>query len=159
MAKIIKKNSLSNLNLKIEDLDQKWKRAVADYQNLEKRVNAQQSNFVRLANAGLIDKLLSVVDDLERAMEHSQDKGIKLITNRFKDILRSEGVEEIKADGKSFDPETMDAADMVKGPKNKVVNVSLKGYTLNNQVIRPAKVEVGSGTGNRNPEPVEGSSK
>ena len=145
MAKAAKKTNQSDLQQRVEELEAKWKRALADYQNLEKRITAQQSEFVKFANSSLIDKLLAVLDDLERALDHSQDKGLKLITNQFRDVLKSEGVEEIKAQGESFDPETMDAAELVKGAKNTVITVLLKGYTLNSKVLRPAKVEVGSG--------------
>jgi len=129
----------------LDQLDQKWKRALADYQNLEKRVKNQQVEFVKFASAALIDKLLTVVDDLERAASHTKDKGIGLIASQFKDILKTEGVEEIIALGKKFDPETMDATEMTTGKKNIINKIVLKGYTLNGKVLRPAKVHVGKG--------------
>jgi molecular chaperone GrpE len=140
-----KKDSVHELNQKIKELEENWKRALADYQNLEKRVSQQQQSFVRLANASLIDKLLGVFDDLERASEHIKDHGLKLILNQFRSVLESEGVKEIETEGKDFDPETMDCTEMVPGPKNKVIKVLLKGYRLNDHVIRPAKVQVGKG--------------
>ena len=100
---------------------------------------------MRLANASLIDKLLGVLDDLERATNHIKDHGLKLILNQFKSVLETEGVQQIQAKGEEFNPETMDCVDMVPGPKNKVVKVLLKGYKLNDHVIRPAKVQVGKG--------------
>lgn len=130
---------------KLKVLEEKWKRALADYQNLEKRVEKEKEEFAKFANARLIDKLLNVQDSLERAVEHLKDKGLKLILDQFKSALESEGLSEIKAMGEKFNPETMDAVKMGEGPKNKVVEVILKGYALNNRVLRPAKVKVGKG--------------
>ncbi len=140
-----KQKPVDELNKRVQELETGWKRALADYQNLEKRIKQDKQRFVRLANAALIDKLLSVVDDLERASLHLKDDGIKLILNQLKGIFESEGVKEIEAEGHEFDPEAMDCKDMVAGKKNIVMRVLLKGYTLNNHVIRPAKVEVGTG--------------
>ena len=131
--------------LKPKDLEEKWKRALADYHNLEKRVEKEKEEFAQFANARLIDKLLNVLDDLERAVDHLGDKGLKLILDQFKAVLASEGLSEIKAEGEKFDPETMDAVKMVKGKKDRVVEVILKGYKLNHKVLRPAKVKVGQG--------------
>lgn len=144
-TKKAKKKHHQDLQKRVTDLEGKWKRALADYHNLEKRVSAQQSEFVKFASAALIDKLLAVLDDLERAVAHSQDQGLSLIVNQFSQVLKSEGVAEIKAKGEAFNPETMDAVEMVKGKKNTVMKVITKGYTLNSKALRPAKVEVGKG--------------
>lgn len=145
LKKIVKKKSLKELQEEIENLEENWKRALADYNNLEKRVSDQQQTFVRLANASLVDKLLGVLDDLERAVDHIKDKGLNLVLDQFREVLDSEGVKEIEVEGEEFDPETMDCVEMAPGEENKVVKVQLKGYTLNDHVIRPAKVEVGIG--------------
>ena len=128
---------------KPEDFENRLKRALADYANLEKRIEREKESFVKLANAQLLDKLLSVLDDFELCEEHLNDEGVSLVCERFKEVLESEEVEEIKASGQKFDPETMDAVEIVSGPKNKVVEVILKGYLLNDKVLRPAKVKVG----------------
>lgn len=129
----------------IADLENKWKRALADYANLEKRIEKEKEDFVKFANAQLLDKLLNVLDDLESAEKHLKDKGLTLAGNRFREILKEEGVEEIEVLGRNFDPELMDAVETVDGPKNKVVEVVLKGYKLYGKVLRPAKVKVGGG--------------
>jgi molecular chaperone GrpE len=134
---------------KLEDFENRLKRALADYANLEKRVVREKEDFVKLASAQLIDKLLPVLDDLGLCKEHLKDKGISLIYNRFQEVLESEGLEEIKASDEKFDPETMDCVELVSGPKNKVVEVVLKGYFLNGKVLRPAKVRVGQGDKSR----------
>lgn len=130
---------------KLEDLENRLKRTLADYANLEKRIAREKEEFVKQATAQLMDKLLSVLDDLELCEEHLKDKGVTLARDRFKEVLKSEGVEEIKALGKKFDPETMDAVELTSGPKNKVMEIVLKGYFLNDKVLRPAKVKVGQG--------------
>jgi len=130
---------------KDKDLENRLKRALADYANLEKRVLREKEDFVKLANAQLLDKILSVFDDLELCEKNLKDRGISLVCQQFREVLKSEGVEEIKALGEKFDPETMDAVEIVSGPRNRVMEVVLKGYLLNGKVLRPAKVKVGGG--------------
>ncbi len=139
------KKKTKGVEEKLENFENRLKRALADYANLEKRVEREKEDFVRLANAQLVDKLLPVLDDLELCEKHLKDKGVSLVSGQFREVLESEGLEEIKASGEKFDPETMDCVEIVAGPKNKVVEVALKGYLLNNRVIRPAKVKVGQG--------------
>lgn len=134
---------MKNLHQQVTDLEAKWKRAVADYRNLERRVNDQQRVVVKWANAILIEKLLAIMDDLGRANKQLQDKGLELVIERFRDVLKSEGVEPIEALGREFDPELMECLETVAGVKNQVVKVALTGYTLNGKVLRPAKVAVG----------------
>ncbi len=140
-----KKAGGDQLEEKVKDLENKWKRALADYRNLEKRVEKERVSLVKFLSVGLIDKLLGVLDDLERAEEHLRDRGLTLAVNQFKQVLRTEGVEEIKAQGEEFNPETMDCSEITEGPKNKVVSVIEKGYRIEKKVIRPAKVKVGGG--------------
>lgn len=128
-----------------KDFENRLKRALADYANLEKRIVREKEAFVKFANARLLDKLFLVLDDLERCQKHLKNKGLSLANDQFKEVLASEGVKEMKVLGRKFDPETMDATEMTAGPKNKVVEVVLKGYYLNDKVLRPAKVKVGQG--------------
>ena len=140
-----KKVNIKDLENQIVELTNKWKRALADYSNLERRVETQQQQFVRLANLTLYDKLLPILDDLERAAKHINDNGLRMILKQFDAVLESEGVLEIKTQDENFDPNSMDCLEMVKGEKNKVVEVRCKGYRLGEAVIRPAKVTVGDG--------------
>ena len=133
------------LKQQLTDREQQWKRAVADYRNLERRINEQQQIFVKFANAALVEKLLGIGDDLERANQHVHDQGLSLIIDRFRQVLKDEGVDKIEATGKEFDPLVMECQDMVEGEKNRVVKVIVPGYTLNGKVLRPAKVVVGGG--------------
>jgi len=130
---------------KIKDLESKWKRALADYANLEKRIAREKENFVKFSNAQLLENFLSILDDLELCQNHLKDQGLVLTINKFKDLLKNEGVEEIKAEGEEFNPHLMDAVETVAGPKNKVMGVSRKGYRWGDKVLRVAKVKVGGG--------------
>lgn len=133
------------LEEKIIDLENKWKRALADYANLEKRVVKEKEDFVNFSKSCLVVKMLGVLDDLERCQKHLKDEGLNLTINRLKEVLKSEEVEEIEVLGKNFDPKLMEAVEVVKGEKNKILEVALKGYLLNKKVIRPTKVKVGKG--------------
>ena len=130
---------------KLVDLELKWKRALADYANLEKRIDKEKEVFVKFSNAQLLQRLLPILDDLERAEQHLKDQGLALAISKFKEILQKENLTEIKTQGEEFNPELMEATEIVKGPKNRVVEVINKGYLLNNKVLRVAKVKVGNG--------------
>ncbi|MBL7159298.1 nucleotide exchange factor GrpE [Candidatus Microgenomates bacterium] len=140
-----KKKKLTKLEEEVLELTNKWKRACADYDNLEKRMRQEKEEFVKFAGAVILDKLLPVLDSLEKCQVHLKDKGLGLILSQFKKVLESEELEEIQVAGEEFDPQVMDAVEMIKGEKNKVIEVVLKGYQLNKKVLRPAKVKVGIG--------------
>ncbi|MEA2020440.1 MAG: nucleotide exchange factor GrpE [Patescibacteria group bacterium] len=90
------------------DYKEKWKRALADYRNLEKRVVKERETLVRFSNRDLILKLLPVLDDLEEAVKKSDDEGYEKILSKLKEVLREAGLEEIDVKGKEFDPSVME---------------------------------------------------
>lgn len=145
MKKITDKDQIKSQKRQeeIQDLENKWKRALADYQNLEKRIQGEKEDFVRFANALLIEKLLSALDHLEKAEEHLKDQGLTVALQQLRSVLKSAGVEEIKALGEQFNPEKMECGERVEGEENKVIEIINKGYYLNQKVLRPAKVKVG----------------
>ncbi len=143
--KIKGNKDIKNLVKKAEELEDKLKRALADYHNLSRRVEEKKCNWQEVASARIIDKLLDVYNDLCRARGQLKNKGLAMAINQFWAVLESEGVGEIKTDGETFDPETMDCIQVVKGLENRVVETVIKGYSLNECVIRPAKVKVGRG--------------
>ena len=128
----------SNRQEQINDLENKWKRALADYANLEKRIDSEKQSFVKYSNLKLLEKLLPILDDLERAEKHLKDQGLILAVNKLREILKNEGVEEIKAQGEEFQPEAMEVIEMVEGPKNKVMEVADKGYLIDDKILRVA---------------------
>ena len=127
----------------IEELTDKWKRAVADYRNLEMRLAKEKEKWIRFSNQTLLLSLLEVVDDLERAVEHIPDDGLEMILEKLEQILKDNQVEEVKMDG--FEPKLMECVAMVKGEKDKIITVEQKGYLYNQKLLRPAKVKVGKG--------------
>ncbi|MCD6379916.1 nucleotide exchange factor GrpE [bacterium] len=129
-------------------------RMVAEFDNFKKRINREQNLLKKRMYADVLGDLLPVLDDFDRAFEAQKDpvddfsKGIKLIHNRLNGILTNLGIEEIDANGQTFNPEFHEAmgeieTDMVE--VGKVAHVVQKGYMLDNVVIRPARVIV-SGT-------------
>ncbi len=127
----------------MNELENNWKRALADYKNLERRVEEEKDLFAKFANTALIMRILPILDNLHAVCIHNNDEGLKMIIKEFEKILNEEGVKEIKAEGEKFDPKLMDAIEIVEGKKDKVVEVTQKGYTLKGKVIRPARVKVG----------------
>jgi molecular chaperone GrpE len=138
-------NQINDLEAKIAELENNWKRALADYRNLEKRMQEERVQGMGFANEILIQNLLPVLDHLEMLDKHLNDDGLKLILKDFKQTLTSAGLTEIETQDKDFDPNTMEAIELSEGEKNKVTEVLLKGYLLNDKLIRPARVKVGAG--------------
>ena len=112
------------------------------------------------ANATLITDLLPALDDLERALENASDDfdgptwvdGIRLIYRKLKAVLEDQGLLEIEAEGKEFDPNLHEAVMCVEGEEGKVCEQIQKGYKLRDRLLRPAKVKVGTEGGG---EPIE----
>lgn len=128
---------------KIAELEESWKRALADYHNLEKRIKEDKEEFIKFANTVLLLKFLPILDNLEKAQEHLKDAGLEIVIKQFGDILKSEGVEEIGSAGEKFDPAKHEALEVVPGDKEEEVEAILgKGYVKNGQVLRPAQVRV-----------------
>lgn len=125
------------------ELEENWKRALADYQNLQKRFAKEKKNVVEFANSVLIMRLFPILDNLEIMEKHSDEEGLRMIIKEFKGVLEDEGVKQIEVEGKDFDSETMEAIESVEGKPGKVVEVIRKGYKFKNKVLRPAEVKVG----------------
>ncbi|OGC49973.1 nucleotide exchange factor GrpE [candidate division WWE3 bacterium RIFCSPLOWO2_01_FULL_37_15] len=136
-------NKLKELEQKLSEMENNWKRALADYKNLEKRIVEERVDFVSYSTSLLISRLLNVLDNLENLEKHNGDMGLKLTLKEFRQILNEEGLLEIDTLGKGFDSNTMEAIETVEGEEGKAVEVVLKGYMLKNKLLRPAKVKVG----------------
>ncbi|NCU32236.1 MAG: nucleotide exchange factor GrpE [Candidatus Moranbacteria bacterium] len=131
---LIKKNS---------DLEQKLARSLADYSNLEKRIESQRQLFVTLATTSIFCKMIDVLDDFYLAQKHLDDPGLKMAIDKFNSVLKTEGLEEINPVNLEFDPQFMECIEAVDGRENFVIEVKKLGYKLNGHVIRPAQVSVG----------------
>ncbi len=131
-----------------ENYEHKYKRALADYQNLLKRTADEKQEFAKYANEQLLHDILPVYDNLKISLLHIDEQaqcngwaaGIKYVVKQFKDALNGLGIEEIETVGKKFDPHTMEA---VEGKGEKVKKELKAGYKLNGKVIIAAKVKLG----------------
>ena len=138
-----------NENEDLQNLENQLKRALADYQNLEKRIAEEKSSWIKLANKTLLAKLLPGLDSLLLAQKHTQDEGVKLSIKHFLDILEQEGVKQIETIGQDFNPNLMEAVGTANGEENKVVEEARAGYTRFDIILRPAQVIVGSAKQNQ----------
>ncbi len=139
------KNTVKELEEKNIDLENKLKRSLADYANLEKRREKEREEFVKFSNAQLLRKILEIFDELQLCECYLKDKGLMLVCDKLRELLKSEGIERISALGEEFSPQMMEAVEMIAGPRNKVMEVVREGYRFGGRILRPAKVKVGNG--------------
>jgi len=132
-------------------------RLQADFDNYKKRQEKNQRDFIEFANEGLINNLLSVVDNLERALDSIEnDKDIKAIKEginstlkEFRNILHKEGVKPMQSIGHRFDPYKHEAVmriDTDKYSEDTITEEFRKGYYIKSKVLRPAMVKVAVST-------------
>lgn len=137
---------IQQLQQQIKELDGNWKRALADYKNLEFRTEKAVREALTFGTKGLIIKLLKVLDELDMAVEHHPDQTwAKLTRDEMKTILSDEGVMEIEVLGKQFNPNEMECTGKTEGTENMVVKIVQKGYKIYDQILRAVRVEVGKG--------------
>lgn len=130
-----------------ETWENKYKRALADYQNLLKQTVKEKEDFVKYALTDFLHNVLPVYDHLKMSLyglseedgKNAWAEGVRHVLKQFKDVLSQHGIEEIKTVGEKFDHNTMDAID---GSGEIVKQEVMPGYKLNGKVIRPAKVIV-----------------
>ncbi|MBI4226093.1 nucleotide exchange factor GrpE [Candidatus Roizmanbacteria bacterium] len=126
-----------------EDYKNKYLRALADYQNYEKRVSDEKIQTGQIATTGLLLKLLPFLDHLEKAEVFIKDQGLKMIKDKFYEMLHDIGLEEIQVLGKPFDPHLAEAIEVIEGKDENIVKEILrKGYRYNEKVLRVAQVKV-----------------
>ena len=133
------------------DLKNQLLRTAAEYDNYRKRTTKEKDGIYQDAKGDTIKTFLAVYDNLERAAaaEGGEDdphkKGLEMIFHQFKELLAKEGVKEIEAKGKEFDPELMDAVMHIEDERlgeNVVAQVFQAGFELNGKVLRHAIVQV-----------------
>ena len=140
---------------KIADLNDKYLRKVAEFENYRKRTLKEKAELILNGGEKVITKILPVIDDFERAMANGKTtddpavlrEGMELIFKKLMKVLEGEGVERIETEDKDFNTDFHEAIAMVPGmgddKKGKVIDCAQTGYTLNGKVIRYAKVAVG----------------
>ncbi|MDD2822666.1 MAG: nucleotide exchange factor GrpE [Candidatus Daviesbacteria bacterium] len=150
MAK--KQTQLEELGLKVQSLEDQLKRAVADYQNLEKRIQDGRSELTKWASGDLVMRILPTLDHLDTALGGASEgdkasgwyKGVELAVKEFKKVLEEEGLQTINIQiMDEYDPRLAEAVETKEGEENKVLEIVQNGYNMNGKVIRPAKVVVG----------------
>ena len=149
------KSKVKSCEEKIRDLQDKYLRLSAEFDNYRKRTLKEKMELSKSAGESLLISILPVMDDFERGMQtisNAEDikaikEGINLIYNKFSDFLNQNGVKEINAIKKEFNIDFHEAITKIPAPKKdlkgKVVDVIEKGYTLNEKVIRYSKVVIG----------------
>ncbi len=147
---------IAELNKKCQDLNDKFLRLYSEFDNYRKRVIKEKAELSKNASEDMITGLLPILDDFERAISSYDTvdtveplkEGTLLIYNKLKNSLKQKGVVETEAMGLPFDTDFHEAIANVPAPteelKNKIIDVTQKGYTLNGKVIRFAKVVVGN---------------
>lgn len=143
--KNVTKKKDKNLENQIASLEASLKRALADYQNLERRVLNERSDLMKYSNRELLKVLLPSFDNLYLAEKYIQDEGIKLTVKKLTANLEEAGVKRIELENKKFDPNTMECIEVVDGEKDMVISEVRPGFMLFDKVIRPAQVKVGGG--------------
>lgn len=144
---------LEKAQKEIEDLKKQLLYKTAEFENYRKRTLKEKTELILNGGEKTITAILPVLDDFERALaDKSEDpkaikEGVQMIFNKFVKSLESLGVKKIETDGKDFDVDFHEAIAMVPGmgddKKGKVIDCVQTGYTLNDKVIRHAKVAVG----------------
>ncbi len=143
------------LTKKLAELNDKYLRSSAEYDNYRKRTVKERAELLKTAGESVLIGILPVVDDFERALSHLNEatdleaikEGITLIHKRFSDFLVQKGVKPIEAKECDFDTDLHEAITKIPAPtpklKGKVIDCVEKGYTLYDKVIRHSKVVVG----------------
>ena len=150
------KKRIEELEKESADMKNKYMYAMAEAENIRKRTAKEKTDSIKRANKGLLLSLLTFMDNFERALKAGEQdsnvqgseyyKGIELIHKQFIDFMHDNGVTEIESLGEEFDPNVHEALTMIEVPdidKEKVVEVYAKGYKLNDELLRTAKVVVG----------------
>lgn len=133
-----------------EELNDHYKRILAEFDNFKKRSQKEKESLYNSILSDVIEVILPVVDNLENALkaettDENYKQGIELVLKQFKDVLKSKGVEEIPALGEAFDPELHEAVSMIQDENfgEKIIAQEYrKGYKIGNKVIRHSMVVV-----------------
>lgn len=154
-VKLSKSEQIKELQYEKAELNDKYLRLFSEFDNFRKRINKEKIDLIKTASKDVIEGLLPVLDDFDRALQHLKEQGvdeeivqgIELIYNKLFNNLKAKGLEPMDSKGKDFDTDFHDAITQIPAPtddlRGKVVDVVEKGYLLNGSIIRHAKVVVG----------------
>jgi molecular chaperone GrpE len=144
---------IADKDKEIAELKDKYLRALADTDNIRKRMRQQSEDTVRLQRENLLRDLLPITDNLERAVEAARGggngkpivEGVEMVLRSLLDFLRTNGVIPRESVGRPFDPqfhEAVDHVESVEHPPNTVISEFHRGYQVGERVLRPARVSV-----------------
>jgi molecular chaperone GrpE len=143
------------LRAELDEYKDRYVRKVAEFENSKRRNARERVELIQTAGKEVITEMLEVLDDCDRAqkqMETSEDvreikEGVLLVFNKFRNILQSRGLKPMETINQEFNPDLHDAITEIPAPdpalKGKIVDEVMKGYYLNDKIIRHAKVVVG----------------
>lgn len=149
------KLQLAEAEAKIAELQDRYLRQAAEFDNYRKRTMKEKADLIKSAAEKVIVAELPIVDDMDRALENMEKgmdadaciEGFKLIAQKFKNTLTQQGLEKIDTDGQDFDTDYHEAIALIPAPsedlKGKILDCVQAGYKLGDKVIRHAKVAVG----------------
>jgi molecular chaperone GrpE len=151
----------TELESKVNELQDKLLRKAAEFENYKRRTENDQLNLLSFAAESFITKILPVIDDFERSLDHISDadsaeaikEGIMLVYDKLIKILEEQGIKKIDSVGKPFNVDYHDALMQIKDdtvPAHTVVEEVEKGYLYKNKVIKHAKVIVSEDAGEEN---------
>jgi molecular chaperone GrpE len=143
---------LDALKAQLEDVNSRYVRLAADFENFKKRARQERIELIEHANARLAEQLLPVVDDFDRVLEHVPEgldetwlKGVRMTVEKLHEVLKAAGVEPIEAVGVRFDPKLHEAIATEESddhPEDTVLGQVRRGYRMHDRVLRPAMVRI-----------------
>lgn len=134
----------------VNEYQERYQRLLADFDNYKKREEANKADFKKFASSSLVEKLLPVIDNLDRALAKADEndafvEGVVMTRKELLKVLANEGLEEIPSDGCEFDHnihQAVLAEDSDEVESNHIIETFQKGYKLNGRLLRPAMVKV-----------------
>ncbi|HKD66213.1 MAG TPA: nucleotide exchange factor GrpE [Candidatus Binataceae bacterium] len=148
-----KQRALEEKEKEAAEFKDKYLRALAEADNSRKRIRQQSEESMRIQREALLRDLLSIIDNLERAVAAARDggngkpivEGVEMVLRSMVDFLRGHGVTQVSAVGQPFDPllhEAVDSVESTKHEPNTVVDEFVRGYYIGDRLLRPARVAV-----------------
>ncbi len=146
---------VTKLKAQVEDLEDKYRRLLAEFDNFRKRTNREKLELIKTASKDTLTGLLPVLDDFDRAKKNHDDdgseehftEGVSLLYMKLQTYAEKQGLQAIDPTGEAFDADFHEAITEIPAPteelKGKVIDTVERGYSLNDKIIRYAKVVIG----------------
>lgn len=146
----VKDNENKELKEKLDDMEDRYKRVMAEFDNYKKRNQKERESLYNSLVADMVTSILPILDNLEKAVntptqDENYKQGVEMVLKQLTDTLGKFGVEEIEAVGKTFDPELHEAVSSVEDEslgEKEIKEEFRKGYKIKDKVIRHSMVVV-----------------